>query len=79
MIDGILHTIARAAEWFAFRNKDFDTIVVNRGADRIAKTVGDTGQSLRHLQTGRVQQYLTVAAAGVLALAAVFVWRLFVR
>jgi NADH-quinone oxidoreductase subunit L len=79
VIDGFLHTVARAAEWFAFRNKDFDTVVVNRGADRVARTIGDTGQSLRHLQTGRVQQYLAVAVAGVLVLAAVFLWRLFVR
>lgn len=79
LIDGFLHLVARSTEWLAFRNKDFDTYVVNRGADNLAGGIGDMGESFRYVQSGRVQQYFAVAIAGLLMLAGVFIWALFLR
>ncbi len=79
IIDGFLHSVARTMEWIAFRNKDFDTFIVNGGADDLAQGIGNLGAAFRHLQSGRVQQYLAVAVAGTLVLAGVFAWALFLR
>ena len=79
LIDGFLHSVARASEWIAFRNKDFDTFIVNGGADDLAQGVGNLGATFRHLQSGRVQQYLAVAVAGTLMLAGLFAYTLFLR
>ncbi|MBN1310054.1 MAG: NADH-quinone oxidoreductase subunit L [Anaerolineae bacterium] len=79
VIDGFLHFVARAAEWLAFRNKDFDTYVVNGFGDSVAEGIGRTGDSFKYVQSGRVQQYLAVAVTGVLVLVGVFVWALFLR
>jgi len=77
IIDGILHAIAFGTQWTAFRAKDFDTHVVNGGGDNLARGVGDLGDSFKYVQSGRIQQYLTVAIVGVLLLAGIFVWSLF--
>jgi NADH-quinone oxidoreductase subunit L len=79
IIDGFLHFVARAFEWLAFRNKDFDTYVVNGFGDSVAEGIGKTGDSFKYVQSGRIQQYLAVAIAGVLMLIGVFVWALFLR
>jgi NADH-quinone oxidoreductase subunit L len=79
IIDGFLHFVARAFEWLAFRNKDFDTFIINGGADDLAQGIGSAGDSLKYVQSGRVQQYLTVAVAGMLLLAGFFVYTLFLR
>jgi NADH-quinone oxidoreductase subunit L len=79
MIDGLIHFIARSTEWWAFRNKDFDTKVVNGGVDSMVEGIGEASDSFKYVQSGRIQQYIAVAAAGVLMLAAVFVWALFLQ
>jgi NADH-quinone oxidoreductase subunit L len=79
IINGILHAVARATEWLAFRNKDFDTYIVNGAGDELPRRIGILGESFKYVQSGRVQQYLAVAAAGLLMLAGVFVWALFLR
>jgi NADH-quinone oxidoreductase subunit L len=62
VIDGILHSVARAA--FAlggvFRNK-FDAPVVNGFGDLTAGVTQWFGRGLRKLQSGLVQQYMLVA------------------
>jgi len=73
IIDGVIHFVARAFEWFGFRNKDFDTYIINQAGNRMAKGVGELGDSFKYVQSGRVQQYMIVVAAGVLLLAGVFV------
>jgi len=79
LIDGFLHFVARMTEWIAFRNKDFDTFIVNGAGDEVAQGVGNLGQAFKYVQSGRVQQYLAVAAAGLLMLAGVFIWAFFLR
>ena len=77
IIDGFLHTVARVSEWVAFRNKDFDTYVVNGFGDAVPNGIGNLGDAFKYVQSGRIQQYLAVGLAGVLMLAAVFVYFLF--
>jgi hypothetical protein len=77
VIDGTLHFIARFFEWLAFRNKDFDTFVINGGSDRLTHSIKDAGNQFKYAQSGRVQQYLAVGIAGLLMLAAVFAWAFF--
>ena len=79
LIDGTLHSIARAVEWLSFRNKDFDTYIVNAAGDRVATGIGQFGRSFRHVQSGRVQQYLAIVSAGVVLLALASAWLIFLR
>jgi NADH-quinone oxidoreductase subunit L len=79
LIDGTLHGIARTVEWLSFRNKDFDTYIVNAAGDSVAGGIGSFGRSFRRLQSGRVQQYLAIVSGGVVLLALLFVWLVFLR
>ncbi|MBN1120514.1 MAG: NADH-quinone oxidoreductase subunit L [Anaerolineae bacterium] len=79
IIDGFLHFVARAAEWIAFRHKDFDTQIINEGTDNLVEGFGEMSDSFKYIQSGRIQQYLAVAVAGLLMLVGVFVWSLFIR
>jgi NADH-quinone oxidoreductase subunit L len=71
IIDGILHFIARIASnvGYIFRNY-FDKPVVNGFGDFVGEGIKKIGQSLKIIQTGRVQQYLLMAL--VLAFGAMF-------
>lgn len=73
IIDGVIHFVARAVEWFGFRSKDFDTHIINDAGDRLAQGVSNLGDAFKYVQSGRIQQYLIVVASGVLLLAGVFI------
>ncbi|NLH08104.1 MAG: NADH-quinone oxidoreductase subunit L [Chloroflexi bacterium] len=79
IIDGIIHFIARSTEWWALRNKDFDTYVVNGGADEVVEGIGGLSNAFKYVQSGRLQQYLAVVLTGVLMLAGIFIWAIFLR
>jgi NADH-quinone oxidoreductase subunit L len=79
LIDGTLHGIARTVEWLSFRNKDFDTYVVNAAGDSVATGIGGFGRAFRRVQSGQVQQYLVFVTGGVVLLALLFVWLIFLR
>lgn len=61
IIDGFLHTIARAAFWLGgiFRDK-FDTPIINElfGDTIAAGGTHKLGETLRKTQTGKIQQYM---------------------
>ncbi|NJD57815.1 MAG: NADH-quinone oxidoreductase subunit L [Anaerolineales bacterium] len=71
IIDGILHFIARVASnvGHVFRNY-FDKPVVNGFGDFIGEGMKKFGQSIKVIQTGKVQQYLLMAL--ILAFGAMF-------
>ena len=60
LIDGILHTVARVAEWFGAANRWIHRYVIDGGAvDGLGKVTGFLGRKGRlWLQTGQVQHYL---------------------
>jgi NADH-quinone oxidoreductase subunit L len=62
VIDGILHTVSRAAFGLGqiFRNW-IDVPIVNGFGDFMGEGVKKLGRSFRVLQTGRVQQYMIIA------------------
>ncbi len=72
VIDGILHTIARAAQAYAYANRKFDRVVVNGLADKVAYGFQDFGRSFRQIQTGQVQNYIFLALINALVLAVVY-------
>jgi hypothetical protein len=47
--------------------------------DSMVEGIGEASDSFKYVQSGRIQQYLAVVAAGVLMLAAVFIWALFLQ
>jgi len=73
LIDGILH----AAAEFAWRLGSFfrnyiDKPVVNGSGDFVANSVKRIGQTLRVIQTGRVQQYMLLGLITIAAFGALF-------
>lgn len=66
LIDGLLHTIARFG-LFAGRvlRNLFDLPVVNGAGDAVGEGTRGFGGILRHIQSGRVQQYMVAALAAV--------------
>ncbi|RME06125.1 MAG: NADH-quinone oxidoreductase subunit L, partial [Anaerolineae bacterium] len=71
LIDGILHTVARAAYALGgiFRNY-IDVPIINGFGDFVGEGTKKLGRALRVIQTGRVQQYMLIAL--VLASASLF-------
>jgi NADH-quinone oxidoreductase subunit L len=72
IIDGTLHTIARVAQAYAFANRAFDRQVINGGADQLADSFREFGQSFRQIQSGFVQNYLFLALVNALVLIVVY-------
>ena len=73
LIDGTLHGIARFALSVGrfFRNS-FDLPIINGGGDAVGKATRDFGGTLKHIQTGKVQQYMIIALSVVSVLAIFF-------
>ncbi len=75
LIDGILHTIARAG-WLlgmAFRF-GFDAPIVNGAGDALSGGTRGLGGALRRLQTGRIQQYMVIAILIVVVVGTIFIF-----
>lgn len=68
LLDGILHGIARLGILLGgWLRRGIDLPLVNGGGDGIARGTRELGESLRPIQSGRVQQYM-IAAISVLVL-----------
>ncbi|HVN52715.1 MAG TPA: NADH-quinone oxidoreductase subunit L [Anaerolineaceae bacterium] len=73
VIDGFLHALARGALGFGnFLRNFIDLPLWNRAFEWVASRVVPFGQSLRPLQSGKVQQYLVAGLLATLAFAALF-------
>jgi NADH-quinone oxidoreductase subunit L len=71
LIDGVLHGIARlAAAVGTFFRRAIDLPVINGFGDLVGTTTKRAGQSLRVLQTGRVQQYLLISLVNIVVVGA---------
>ena len=73
VIDGILHIFGPATDRFgSFIRNSFDLPVINRFfGDGSAEVTYRTGDKLRAIQTGRIQQYLMLALVVFIAIGAV--------
>ncbi|HZY42864.1 MAG TPA: proton-conducting transporter membrane subunit, partial [Anaerolineae bacterium] len=72
-IDGVLHGIGHGTVGLANAFRNFDTAVVNGGADQLAESVKSFGRWLREIQTGRVQNYLLLVLVSVVLLVALYI------
>jgi NADH-quinone oxidoreductase subunit L len=73
ILDGIVDGIGRGALWLgnAARNW-FDLPVVNGAGDGLSLGVRKTGESLRPVQSGRIQQYMVLTVAIVVIAGIIF-------
>ncbi len=68
VIDGVLHLVARASVALGrFLRNYIDLPIVNGFGDAVGEGTKGFGRSFRALQTGRVQQYMLVALAHLVA------------
>jgi NADH-quinone oxidoreductase subunit L len=74
VIDPIVNGVARAAVAVSNTLAAFDFRVVDGAVNATGRVVRAAGQSLRQVQTGKVQEYLLVAATTVLLLLGVFLY-----
>ena len=74
VIDGFLHTLARVAFTLGgiFKNR-FEMPIISDGADKIGVGFKIFGKNLRLIQSGRVQQYLSLVLVIVVLVGALFV------
>ena len=72
VIDGILHGVARLAQWLGhvFRNY-FDLPVVNGAGDAFGEGTKKLAKEMRYIQTGRIQQYMVSSLAVLIIVGAV--------
>ena len=71
VIDGILLGIARAGLWVGEKLRNgFDLPLVNGAGDAAADGARGLGGLMRGLQTGRIQQYMVLAVAALVVIAA---------
>ncbi len=69
LLDGILHGIGRGGLWLGRSiRRFFDVPVVNGTGDAVAEGTRSLGGMLTGMQTGKVQEYLTIALFGALIL-----------
>jgi hypothetical protein len=76
LIDGILHTVARAASKVGdYLRNWIDKPIVNGFGDFVGESVKRLGRTFRFVQTGRVQQYMVMAL--VIAFSTLFYYLFF--
>ncbi|MDE0610498.1 MAG: NADH-quinone oxidoreductase subunit L [Anaerolineaceae bacterium] len=72
LIDGILHLVGRVFTWIGDLLKVLNAWLIDGVGDGIPEGIVALGLRLRHLQTGRVQQYLLYIAIAAILIGIVF-------
>ncbi|HLF28031.1 MAG TPA: NADH-quinone oxidoreductase subunit L [Anaerolineae bacterium] len=67
IVDGALHGIGRAAQRLAEATRVFDRTVINGGVDSMTEGMKQFARVFRAVQTERLQDYLLIALASVVA------------
>ncbi|MFQ5706054.1 MAG: NADH-quinone oxidoreductase subunit L [bacterium] len=68
VIDGVVNGAAKVVTLFSFAEGRFDLRIVDGLVNLVARVVGFFGTQLREVQTGKVQSYILMALAAVVAL-----------
>ena len=68
IFDGFLHGATRAAVSVSRWDRRFDEGVIDGLVNLVGESVYSVGRSLRHVQTGRLRQYVVFLAMGVMVL-----------
>ena len=75
VLDGVVNGLGTGARKIAeFVYRDIDQLVLDGIVNGSGSVSEKSGQMLRHVQTGRVQQYAAILFAGAVVLAGVFVF-----
>ena len=72
LIDGLLHLVGRVFTWTGDLLKVLNTWLIDGVGDGIPEGIVALGLRLRHMQTGRVQQYLLYIAIAAILIGIVF-------
>jgi NADH-quinone oxidoreductase subunit L len=72
VIDGALMLIARVFTWIGDLLKVLNMWLIDGVGDGIPRLIGQFGNWVRRIQTGRVQQYLLIVAIAVLVIGIIF-------
>jgi NADH-quinone oxidoreductase subunit L len=75
IIDPIVDWVGKGTAIFSDLNRLFDTYIVDGAVNLVGRVTYRTGDIVRRVQTGRVQNYLVVAMASALALIGVYLTR----
>src|SRR2546426_371513 len=75
VIDGAVNAVGMIFVWLSRLYRIFDLYVVDGAVNLVGWLAKATGGALRHVQTGRAQNYLLVLALGVIVLAVIGVTR----
>ena len=76
VIDPIVDSVGRFGRWLSdWLRRTIDTPVVDGAVNGVGRATGWTGEFMRATQTGKVQNYLLVAAVTVVLLLALFLVR----
>jgi NADH:ubiquinone oxidoreductase subunit 5 (subunit L)/multisubunit Na+/H+ antiporter MnhA subunit len=75
VLDGVVNGLGTGARKIAgFVYRDIDQLVLDGIVNGSGSVSEKSGQLLRHVQTGKVQQYAAILFAGAVVLAGVFVF-----
>jgi NADH-quinone oxidoreductase subunit L len=76
VIDPIVDSVGRFGRWLSdLLRRAIDTPIVDGAVNGVGRAMGWMGEFMRATQTGKVQNYLLVAAVTVMLLLAMFLWR----
>jgi NADH-quinone oxidoreductase subunit L len=76
VIDAIVNAVGRFGRWLAnWLKKAIDNPIVDGAVNGVGWITQQSGEFMRATQTGNVQNYLLVAAATVVLLLVLFLWR----
>jgi NADH-quinone oxidoreductase subunit L len=76
VIDAIVNAVGRFGRWLAtWLKKAIDNPIVDGAVNGVGWVTQQAGEFMRATQTGNVQNYLLVAAATVVLLLVLFLWR----
>ena len=73
LIDGFLDLLARVFTWIGDLLKLLNVWLIDGVGDGIAEGIAAFGRWFRHIQTGRIQQYMLLVAVAALLIALVFI------
>ena len=68
VLDGILHGASKLTINVAKIDRKFDETVIDGLVNMVGQVTFSVGRSFRHVQTGKLRQYIMFIAMGVLAL-----------
>jgi NADH-quinone oxidoreductase subunit L len=76
VIDAIVNAVGRFGRWLAsWLKRAIDSPIIDGAVNGVGKATSGFGEFMRATQTGKVQNYLLVAAVTVVLLLALFLFR----